>query len=76
MLARDTPTNSQPASLRPNESYFSPVRIVLSRMSYNKIHYLSQEIHSELQVLQPLSVDGINFGELGSKSRFLQESSQ
>lgn len=45
-------------------------------MSYTKLYYLSQEIQSKLQVLQPLSVDGVNFGELGSKSRFLQESSQ
>lgn len=40
-------------------------------MSYTDIYYLSQEIQSKLQVLQPLSVDGVNFSELGSKSRFL-----
>lgn len=76
MLARDTLTSSQPVSLRPNESYVSPVGIVLNRLSYTEMYYLSQEIQSKLQVLQPLSVDGVNFGELGSESRFLQESSQ
>lgn len=76
MLARDSLTSSQPVSLRSNESYVSPVGIILNRMSYTEMYYLSQEIQSKLQVLQPLSVDGVNFGELGSKSRFLQESSQ
>lgn len=36
------------------------------------MNYLSQEIQCKLQVLQPLSVDGIDLRELGSKSSFLQ----
>lgn len=40
-------------------------------LTLRSITYLSQEIQSKLQVLQPLSVDGVNFSELGSKSRFL-----
>lgn len=42
-------------------------------MSYTQIHYLTQKIQCKLQVLQPLPVDGVNFGEFGSERCFLQE---
>lgn len=71
-LAGDVPIGSRAISWTWSESYFSAVGMVLSSM-LPKICYLSQETQSKLQVLQPLSVDGINFSELGSESRFLQE---
>lgn len=43
-----------------------------SKVVLTKMDYLFQEIQCKLQVLQPLSVDGINLCELGSKSSFLQ----
>jgi hypothetical protein len=39
-----------------------------------KMNYLSQEMQCKLQILQPLSVDGVNFRELGSESRLLERS--
>jgi hypothetical protein len=39
-----------------------------------KMNYLSQEMQCKLQILQPLSVDGVNFCELGSESRLLERS--
>lgn len=43
-----------------------------SEVVLTKMDYLSQESQCKLQVLQPLSVDGVYFCELGSKNGFLQ----